>query len=383
MKILLISAEINKHGGISRCVAELAERFVKKHETHLLTTNYDYEVRKLIVHKKPMIRKPFWLQVLSNAYYNTKYAKKIKDEILIDIVSSNGAESLFCDIVTMHSCHKAAIKAMNKVSKEELSYPKYLFYKTVRWVIPTNRVVLAIEKCVLEKGSKKIIAVSEGVKREILENYDVPEDKIIVIPNGVDIDEFKPDEERKKSVRERYGIKEDEFVLMFSGYEFKRKGLKYIIEALPKVKGNVKLLVVGEDNPELYKELALKLGFLDNIIFAGFVPDISEYYAASDIFVFPTRYEPFGLVITEAMASGVAVITSRNAGAAELMSDGHDGVLLNDSTNQDEIAERINLLAEDEKLREQIGINARKTAEKYSWDEVAKRTMDVYKEMVE
>ena len=106
MKVLIISRGFNKHGGISRYVVELAERFVKEHETHLLTTNYDYKIPDLIVHEKPMIDKPFWLQILSNAYYNTKYAKKIKDEQNIDIIHSNGSESLFCDVLTMHSCHK-------------------------------------------------------------------------------------------------------------------------------------------------------------------------------------------------------------------------------------------------------------------------------------
>ena len=91
-------------------MAELAERFIKEHEVYLLTTDYDYELPDLIVHKKPIIKKPFWLQVLSNAYYNTKYIKKLKKKFDIDIVHSQGAESLKCDVLTMHSCHKAAIK---------------------------------------------------------------------------------------------------------------------------------------------------------------------------------------------------------------------------------------------------------------------------------
>jgi len=107
MKILLISRGLNKHGGISRYVAELAERFVKEHETHLLTTKYDYKVANLIVHKKPVIERPYWLQIASNAYYNTKYTKKLKEKFNIDVVHSNGSESLFCYVLTMHSCHRA------------------------------------------------------------------------------------------------------------------------------------------------------------------------------------------------------------------------------------------------------------------------------------
>ena len=370
-KILLIARGFNKHGGISRYVAELAERFVKEHETHLLTTKYDYKVANLIVHKKPMIEKPYWLQIASNAYYNTKYAKKLKEKFNIDVVHSNGSESLFCDVLTMHSCHKAWVKY----------YKSWSWLQNARATIdPLNWVVLSVEKRVIEKGSKKIIAVSEGVKREILENYNVSEDKIVVIPNGVDLDEFKSDKVKRRNIRKVYGIADDEIVLMFSGYEFRRKGLEYIIKALPLVKGKVKLLVVGKDNPNYYKKLASKLRVLDKIIFAGFVPDISEYYAASDIFIFPTAYEAFSLATLEAVASSLPILATKVNGTEELIIDSYNGFFIRREPN--DIANKINILVEDESLRKQMSRNARKTAEKYSWDEVAKRTLKVYEEVV-
>jgi len=371
MKILLISRGFNKHGGISRYVAELAERFVREHETHLLTTKYDYKVENLVVHKKPMIEKPLWLQIASNAYYNTKYAKKLKEKFDIDIVHSNGSESLFCDVLTMHSCHKAWVKYYRSWD---------LFRNVAGFISPVNKVVLSVERKVIEKGSKKIIAVSEGVKMEILENYNVPEDKIVVIPNGVDLDEFKPDKVKRRKIREMHGIADDEIVLMFSGYEFRRKGLEYIIKALPQVKDDVKLLVVGKDNPEPYKKLASKLGVSNKIIFAGFVPDISEYYAASDIFVFPTSYEAFSLATLEAVASGLPILATKVNGTEELIMDGYNGFYIKKEPN--DIAEKINLFIESDSLRKQMSRNARKTAEKYSWDKIAKRTVKVFEEVV-
>jgi len=329
MKICLVYRGFSKHGGISRYVVELAEHFVKEHETHLLTTYYNYNVKNLIVHKKPMIRKPFWLQILSNTYYNTKYSKKIKEQFGIDVVHSQ-----------------------------------------------SNQIILAIDKYVLEKGSKKIISVSEGVKREILENYQVPEEKIEVIPNGVDLEEFKPDVEKREKIRMKYGVDENDVVLMFSGYEFKRKGLRYIIEALPGVKENVRLMVVGRDNPRRYQELASKLGVHDRIVFTGFVPEIADYYTASDIFVFPTAYEAFSLATLEAVASGLPILATKVNGTEELIEDGYNGFFI--KKDPKDIAEKVNLLVEDENLRKQMGKNARKTAEKYSWDEIAKRTLKVY-----
>jgi len=269
----------------------------------------------------------------------------------------------------MHSCHKAWVKYYRSWG---------LFRNVAGFINPADKVILSVERKVIEKGSKKIIAVSGGVKKEILENYNVSEDKIVVISNGVDSDKFKPDKLKRKKIRERHGIADDEIVLMFSGHEFRRKGLEYIIKALPQVKEDVKLLVVGKDNPEPYKKLASKFGVSNKIIFAGFVPDISEYYVASDLFVFPTAYEAFSLATLEAVASGLPILATKVNGTEELIIDGYNGFFI--KRDSKDIANKINTLIEDENLR-QMSRNARKTAEKYSWDKTAKKTLQVYKEL--
>jgi UDP-glucose:(heptosyl)LPS alpha-1,3-glucosyltransferase len=113
------------------------------------------------------------------------------------------------------------------------------------------------------------------------------------------------------------------------------------------------------------------------------VSDIQKYYAASDAMVFPTDYEPFGLVILEAMATGIPVITSRQAGAAELMVDGRNGLLLDDPGNIVDIAEKIKTLYDDRTYCEKLGGEARKTAEKYSWDVITGETLKLYSKVVD
>jgi UDP-glucose:(heptosyl)LPS alpha-1,3-glucosyltransferase len=203
-----------------------------------------------------------------------------------------------------------------------------------------------------------------------------------VVYNGVNLIDFNFDQEKRQEMRGKLGLKDDEVALLFSGYEFGRKGLGYILKSLPKISDGAKLLVVGNDDPLPYEKLASKLGVRDKVVFAGFVPDIAACYAASDIFVFPTIYEPFGLVITEALSTGLPVVTSKLAGAAEIMDDGRDGLLLNDPTDQSEIAEKINFLIDNEDIRRAIGDNGRKTAKKYSWNVAAQKTMDVYEEVM-
>ena len=344
----------------------------------VITSSCETTCNGLVVRRTPPVEDSFF-SVVANVLHNSRIIQKERKELGVDVFHSQGTYSFLADVVTMHSCHKAAIKAINRISAVEYNLVQRPLYRTARWVLPLNVQALIVEKKVLEK-SKKIISVSEGVKKEILDNYNISEEKINVIPNGVDLNEFKPNKEKRGKTREQLKIDENEVVLMFSGYEFKRKGLRYIIEALPKIKGDVKLLVVGKDDPEPYRKLASKLGVIDKVIFMGFVQDISECYAASDIFVFPTLYEAFSLVTLEAVASGLPILATKVNGTEELIVNGYNGFFIERDGN--DIAEKVNILVDDDGLRKKMSKNARKTARNYSWEKVARKTLEVYEEVV-
>jgi len=373
MKICMISRAVNKCGGISRYVAEIAERVSVNNEVHILSAWCDLSSPNFILQRYSIPRKPYFLQIAISFLKVSSLARKLYEKFNFDVIHSSECEGTYQDIITAHSCVRGAYEKLKRNN---------LFIDAIRRARPFVAFGLDVEKLIYAKRKyKKIIAVSEGVKNELIRYYRLPNEDIVVIPNGVDLEEFKPDLEKRRKIREKHGIEENEIVLMFSGHEFKRKGLEYIIRALPDVKEYVKLLVIGKDNPEPYKKLASKFGVSNKIIFAGFVLDISEYYAASDVFVFPTLYEPFGLVITEALASGLPVIVSEFAGATDIMNDGREGLLLKNPTNPKEIAEKVNILVEDENLRKQMSRNARKTAEKYSWDIITEKTLKVYEDL--
>jgi len=372
MKVCMISRAVNKCGGISRYVAEIAERVSVNNEVHILSAWCDFNSPNFILHRYSIPRKPYFLQIAISFLKVSSLARKLYEKFNFDVIHSSECEGTYQDIITAHSCVRGAYEKLKRNN---------LFIDAIRRVRPFVAFGLDVEKLIYAKRKyKKIIAVSEGVKNELIRYYRLPNEDIVVIPNGVDLEEFKPDLEKRRKMREKHGIEENEMVLMFSGYEFKRKGLEYIIRALPDVKEYVKLLVVGKDNQNPYKELASKLGVLDKIIFAGFVPDISEYYAASDIFVFPTAYEAFSLATLEAVASGLPILATKVNGTEELIKEGYNGFFI--KREPKDIAEKINISVEDENLRKQMSRNARKTAEKYSWDEVAKRTLKVYEEVV-
>jgi UDP-glucose:(heptosyl)LPS alpha-1,3-glucosyltransferase len=186
----------------------------------------------------------------------------------------------------------------------------------------------------------------------------------------------------RDTVRAKYRIASDEVLLLFVGSGFKRKGLKYVIDAFPFIKDKkIKLLVVGRGKARKYQKLAKDNGITDKIIFAGVYKNIQEIYAAGDIFVFPSEYDAFGTACLEAMASGLPVIASKTSGVSEILTHGKDGFVINHPINAQEIAHYIHLLLEEEK-RGQMGTAARQKAELYSFEANVEKTLRIYQKVL-
>jgi len=223
--------------------------------------------------------------------------------------------------------------------------------------------------------------VSERLKRDLCRHYREAAADVIVVPNGVDADRFGTRNRvlYREKVRQEHDIPLEAPVLLFIGGDWERKGVPCLIKALSLVRRHdVRLLVVGGGEAETYQCLARDVQIEGRVTFVSHSKEIHRYYAACDILAFPTLYEPFGLVILEAMASGLPVITSRLAGVADYIVDGVSGVLLDNPDDPSELASRIEMLLSNGQLRATMGKHAQEVAESLSWDATARRTLDVY-----
>ena len=228
--------------------------------------------------------------------------------------------------------------------------------------------------------SDAIITITEYVKN--LYSKFLNEEKIRVIPLGIDTEKFKPAKNPHKE--------ENHYEILFTGYLYKIKGVEHLIKAIKIVlekekKKNIRLRIVGEgpEKPHLEK-LAEALKIKNKVIFEGFIPytKIHKYYQKCDIFCFPTLGEPFGKAIVEAMACAKPVIASNIGGPKEIIDNGVNGLLV-PPANPEKIAEKIINLLEDKHLRKKIGENARKKAiEKYSWRKISQEYHKLYKSLI-
>ena len=386
MRIAFVAHDVNPWAGAPRVTAALIERFCDDHEVSVFSHTIEgINTSKIKHHKVPAAPGTRTLSYLSFLICSTiilafwRFLRRRNFDI---IHCSNEYCCLFSpNVFTSHFCEREWYRLDKagmtiRPSRTTLQKLKVLEYSIYR------RLVAFVEQLTFGgRSSKARIVISQRMKEDFRRHYGGAAEDIIVIPNGTDCDRFVPDNRRlyRDSVRQRHGISSEDFVILFVGGDWERKGLYYLIEALSLIpEPEVKLLVLGRGDTNFYAMLARDKAVGERVTFVPYSHSIWEYYGASDIFVLPTLYEPLGLVIGEAMACGLPVIVAKVAGASDFIIDGVNGLLLDDPRNADDLEAKISLLLSDARLRETMGERARITAEDISWDEVARRILQAY-----
>jgi len=349
-----------------------AERYLQTLIKHLNNTGYEIHIfankwaeeEGMTFHKVELIPVGSLLSLLT---FNKNVKRAINREIKPDCIIS--FERTTCQDIYRagEGCHAEWLRIRSGV---EPFYKKFSFR-----INPLHISLLNLEKELFSK-TQLIIANSKMVKDQIIKHYAVPEKRIAIIYNGVDLKRFSRENRDKwrKSVRKSLNISEDSKLMLFVGSGFERKGLKTFIDAMPLITGDVKALIIGKGDVNKYKAFTEKYGISNRIIFLGAQKEIEKFYAASDLFVLPTLYDPFSNATLEAMASGIPVITTKNNGAAELIENGYEGFVAEGISDAEELADKINLSLNNPK---EMGENAYKKAEAFPIERAVREFLDI------
>ena len=227
-----------------------------------------------------------------------------------------------------------------------------------------------------------VIAVSNRTRQDLLDLYPIPPERVHVVHNGVE-SRFCPDdrEAARERIQRSYGLQEEYF--LFMGTLEPRKNVVGLLKAyaifLESDRSRIPLILAGGKG-WMYDEIfqtAESLGLGDRVRFRGHVPgeDQPDLYRAARAFVYPSLYEGFGLPVVEAMACGLPVVTSNTSSLPEVAGD---AALLVDPASPEAIAEAMTRLAGDSALAEDLRSLGLKRAARFSWDEAARGTLDVY-----
>ncbi len=372
----MVTHHAYRHGGIPGYVAALATALAPNHEVTIFSSGFEgmegtgVRHRRVLALGGGLIRFATFC-VTSSLLILLSRAKKAGS---FDIIHAHNYDcAALADVITSHFCEAEGCYQLRRQGPG----------------VTLGKRLERQSKALLERGlvsqsrERPFIVLSERMKRDFLCHYHLTEERLFVIPSGVDSTRYSPANIPlyRNEIRRRYSAAESDTLVLFVGGYWERKALPQAIKALARLRSSgVTLLVAGRGDAARYRELARREGVEKRVIFAGHVEEVWKYYAASDIFLLPSLYEPFGLCILEAMATGLPVVVSREAGAAELIRDGFDSLLLEDAKDVAEIATKLDLLVEDTDLRRRLGEGARQTAMGCTWSRVAQRTVDVYRQ---
>jgi UDP-glucose:(heptosyl)LPS alpha-1,3-glucosyltransferase len=224
-----------------------------------------------------------------------------------------------------------------------------------------------------------VLCLSEYVKRTVRKHYQLPERKLAALFNAVDLEKFDPAlrPAAGQELRWRLGIAEDRIIALIIAQDYLRKGLAEAILGLPQDDARLVLLIVGKQKTRAYKQLAREHGVAERVIFAGPTSDPYSFYRAADFFVLPTRHDPCSLVVLEALAMGVPVISTVFNGACEIMTDGLHGFVLNDPRNVSALRERYRQML-DPALRATMSAACSELRPQLSQDRHVDRLLEIY-----
>ncbi|NPV91441.1 MAG: glycosyltransferase family 4 protein [Firmicutes bacterium] len=258
-------------------------------------------------------------------------------------------------------------------------YEQYVHYVPLQQDL-TRRLTVQITRYFCNQCDTVITPTSKV--KQILDDYGV-KSPIEVLPTGIDLDRFKNGD--RQWLRKKFGLSQGDKVLLFVGRLSKEKNLEFLIRAFTRIAGlpDVYLVLVAQGPEEdALKELVRDLGLGDRVIFAGRMVDddlVNSYYGA-DLFVFPSVTETQGLVVVEAMATGLPVVALDAFGVSEMVDNGINGILTDHDLEC--FSSAVITLLRDEQMWKQMSENALKKAELLSAPVITSQLVEIYQRLI-
>jgi UDP-glucose:(heptosyl)LPS alpha-1,3-glucosyltransferase len=365
-----------RRGGLEHWTTQFAtELLARGHEVHVVAKRFGERSRAM----------PIVAHRLEGVHSAVGFATAAQEKLLQlgpDVIHDMGS-GWFCDILHPHGGSLAAMARW-----KPLMVPAWLrpLKGRIDALLPRYRNFRRIARRQYIEDGRLVIALSRMVAEDFQRFHGVPSEQIRLVYNGVDTERFSPERrvEYRKAVRRWLGVDDDTLLLLIVTHNFRLKGVPTLMKAMRRLAGGrrpVHLAVVGGRQSGNYARAAALMGISNDITFVGSVDDTVPYYAAADVYTHPTLYDSCSLVVLEAMASGLPVITTLNNGAGELISEGSEGLVLPEADDVDGLVERIRTLAEPS-VRREMGQSARTLALKHTLRRNVDQMLDVYEEVV-
>jgi glycosyltransferase involved in cell wall biosynthesis len=405
-RIAVVSPFIDKRHGTERCVAEQVERLAWEYgyEVHVYSQWVEdvggvYTSRawldervngperngeprsqggagRIIWHKVPAVPAPGLIKYLW--WFAANHLWRWWDGTIrgarYDLLYSPGINCLDADAISVHivfaEFHERVRPDLALRRNPPIVWPRILHRRLY------YRLIMALEHRVYPRKHLALAAVSQKTARELGRFYGRDGD-VSVIYHAVDLERFssRVRQRLRSQARRELGLPEEAFGLLLIGNDWKNKGLPCLLDAGGQLQDSrLWVLVAGRDDRTPFEARVRSCGLEGQVRFLPLRPDVEFYYAAADAYVGPSLEDAFALPPAEAMACGLPVIVSNQAGVCEIITDGVDGLVLKDPRDARELAGLIRRVLQDVGLRHRLGERAVQSVRLYTWDRNAAET---------
>jgi UDP-glucose:(heptosyl)LPS alpha-1,3-glucosyltransferase len=365
-----------ERGGAEQWTFRFAARLLELgHEVHVVANSFSPSTEAM-----PIVR-----HALGKTGWRLEFAAAAEARLRalsLDVVHDMGG-GWHCDVLHPHGGSRRAA-----IQQNMLLAPRWLrpIKRTIDALLPRRRQFETLAERQYAADGRVFLAVSRRVAADLTRLDGVSPDQIRLVYNGVDTERFTPDNRRehRQPIRDRLGVSPETTLLLIVAHNFRLKGVPMLLRAMaawddPRP---VHLVVVGGKHWTGYARKTRRRGIDKRVTFVGPVADTVPYYAAADVYVHPTFYDPCSLGVLEAAASGLPGITSRFNGAGELFTPGVNGCILNDPADEREFLECLRPLLYPE-TRDAMGHAARRLALEHTFHRNCDRIIDVYREVAQ
>ncbi len=378
MRIGIVAFEIDRHsGGMGNWCWQFATGLAQRgHEVHALAQRFGSAPMGANIVRHTLVAS-------TRNEFGVAAARYLQG-LTLDVVHDMGA-GWACDVFQPHGgSHLAWLARRGEMHAAWLRPIKSL----VDRILPRQRDFLRHmhrQFAAEAARGKMFIALSQGVAADFIRHHAIRPEQIAIVPNGVDCQRFSPSHRavHRDAVRQRLGIAERTTMLLLAAHNFRLKGVPELLRAAGYLVTNgrdLQVVVAGGKRLSAWRRAAARAGLSGRATFLGSVTDMAPIYAAADVYVHPTYYDPCSLVLLEAAASGLPIVTTRCCnGAAELFREGLEILTINDPRDDKALIRQIDSFR-DERLRAALGLAARSVALRHSFDRNVSDILRVYEQ---
>jgi glycosyltransferase involved in cell wall biosynthesis len=382
--LAVVSPFLDKSHGTERMVIEWLTRLVDEFEVHIYSQRVeDVDLSKVTWHRIRKLRGPHMVSYLwwLAANHVSRFWDRLRG-LKYDLVFSPGINCFDADAVSVHIVFAEFVRRVRpdlQFSHNSIGFWPRLVHRKLYY-----RLAIFVEGIVFRNPRIQLILTAPQTAEELKRFYG-REGELPVISAAFDSSTFNP--ERRSSLRGgarvALAIPQDHFAILLVGNDWRKKGLPALLDAMQKLSDlPVDLLVVGEDDPGPYRALIRERNIQNQVHFLPPRKDVEFYYAAADAYAGPSLEDTFALPVAEAMACGLPVIVSVRAGASALITDGTDGLILNDPADAESLATMIRRLCLDSELCGRLGARATATTRPYTWERSSRELATIFESIL-